>query len=424
MRAIIILIVVLFLSTTADTQNLLDLYKKGTVKLVPDPEFGKSNDWDKVFSTYNDYMSKEHIGKRKSIRLLPDGSFLVNHSYKNFFTKFAADGKFEKEFSIKSSSGKVLKTPGILGVLDDEILFTGVDNSGNLFCADLEGKHIKTLEVKYMDKNIIPLPNRKFAIAGTVLWKDRFRYIVAIKDYETGEEKVIWDSFSPRSQIVAIDIPSSQGKKSAFTTVPPPPPKGGFRSQPNIIVTANNELLVCVANTGELIFYDLEGNKLRTKNVNWKNDKVPVDELLQKHNEARERIANRKLSEKMIERYGGEERVKLFTEEMLKQHDARKENIISPMDLPYFSTIMQDSDNNLLFFEYAKEKGANKFNVYALSGEGEFVCKSSFVCDDYDLVINSNKLVFKDGVLYGVQEQKNKSGIPMRLVKFKLETGG
>lgn len=73
------------------------------------------------------------------------------------------------------------------------------------------------------------------------------------------------------------------------------------------------------------------------------------------------------------------------------------------------------------FFKYAEEAGANKFNVYTLNGEGEFVCKSSFVCDDYDLVINSNKLLFKDGFLLGVQELKDKTGIPMRLVKFKLK---
>ena len=111
----------------------------------------------------------------------------------------------------------------------------------------------------------------------------------------------------------------------------------------------------------------------------------------------------------------------MYLEELLKQHDAQKKDIKKPMDLPYYSTIIEDSDHNLLFFEYAKEKGANQFNVYALSGEGDFVCTSSFICDDYELVINPGKLVFKDGFLYGVQELKEALGVPMRLVKFKLE---
>lgn len=412
MKTIFFLLAAFLISFSLHSQNLLDIYKKGTVKLVADLEFAKGNDWDNVFRDYFD----------KSIRLLPDGSFLVNHAYKNYFTVFSPDGTFVKEFRIKNKAGKNLKISGIMGVLDDEILFTGVNTSGKMFCADLDGNLIKTLEVKYMARNIIPLPNRKFAIVGTVLWKNRFREIVAIKDYTTGEEKIIWDSFSPTSSVVVIDVPDKNGKSSPIKTMtPPPPPNSTSRSRPNIVLTAKNELLICISSTGELIFYDLSGNKLRTKKVNWKNDKVPVEELLKKHDEVRARIANREISDKMIERYGSEERAKKYIEEMLTHHDARRELIKNPQDLPYYSTIIEDSDNNLLFFEYAKEKGANKFNVYTLNGEGEFVCKSSFVCDDYDLVINSSKLVFKDGFLFGVQELKDKSnGIPMRLVKFRL----
>ena len=88
-----------------------------------------------------------------------------------------------------------------------------------------------------------------------------------------------------------------------------------------------------------------------------------------------------------------------------------------PQDLPYYSTIIEDSDGNILFFEYAKEKGDNQFNVYTLNGDGEFVCKSSFVCDKYNLVINQGRLVFKNGYLYGLQELKDKSEIPMRLLQ-------
>lgn len=422
MKTIAFFILILIVASNLQAQNLLDIYKRGTVKLVPDLEFAQGNDWDNIFKDYYNKIGKEQVGNRKSLCLLPNGSFLVNNAYNKHITTFSAEGKFEKEFSIKNSSGQVLKRSSIKGVLSDEILFTDVDNSGRMYCTDLNGNLIKTLEVKYMDKIIIPLPNRKFAIAGTVLWKNRFRETVAIKDYETGDETIIWDSFSPESSVVITDIPGKNEEKIKPVAPPPPPPKGIYRSQPSIILTAKNELLVCVASSGELIFYDLSGNVLRTKKVNWKNDKIPVEELLKKHDEARERIANREISERMIELSGSEERAKQFINEMLKQHDARREQIKNPKDLPYYSTIIEDSDGNILFFEYAKESGNNQFNVYTLNGEGEFVCKSSFVCDDYKLVINSSKLIFKDGYLYGVQELKAKNGIPMRLVKFKLES--
>jgi hypothetical protein len=422
MKTIAFILLTLLIASTLQAQNLLDIYKTGTVKLVPDSEFAQGNDWNTIFRDYHHKIGNEQVGNRKSLCLMPDGSFVVNHAYNKTYTKFSPEGNFVKEFNIKNSSGQVLKRSSIKGVLDNEILFTDVDNSGRMYCTDLNGKLIKTLEVKYMDKNIIALPNRKFAIAGTVLWKNRFRDMVSIKDYETGEEKIIWDSFSPSSTVVVIDIPDKNGKNSPIKTIaPPPPPNSTSRSQPSIIVTNKNEVLVCVASTGELLFYDLNGNLLRTKKVNWQNDKIPVEELLKKHDEARERIANREITERMIERYGSEERAKQFRAELLKQHDARRELIKKPQDLPYYSTIIEDSDGNILFFEYAKEKGDNQFNVYTLNGDGEFVCKSSFVCNDYDLVINRGRLVFKNGYLYGVQELKDKSEIPMRLVKYKLE---
>jgi len=421
MRIIIILISTFLTTGTANTQNLLDIYKKGTVNLIADTEFAKGNDWDNIFRDYYNKIGNEQVGNRKSIKQLPDGSFIVNHAYKNYFTVFSPDGTFVKEFSIKNKAGKNLKVSGIRGVLDDEILFTGVTTSGKMFCADLDGNLIKTLEVKYMVRSIIALPNRKFAIAGTVLWKDRFRDIVAIKDYETGEETIIWDCYSPSPNTAVIDIPEKNGKSSPVEIMTRPI-NSAFRSRPNIVLTAKNELLVCISSTGELIFYNLSGVKLRTKKVNWENDKIPVEELLKKHDEVRARIANREISNRMVDRYGSEERAKRYIEEMLKQHDARRELIKNPQDLPYYSTIIEDSDNNLLFFEYAKEKGNNQFNVYTLNGKGEFVCKSSFICENYDLVINAGRLIFKDGFLYGVQELKEESGIPMRLVKFKLKS--
>ena len=42
------------------------------------------------------------------------------------------------------------------------------------------------------------------------------------------------------------------------------------------------------------------------------------------------------------------------------------------------------------------------------------------VCDDYDLVINADRMAFHNGYLYSVQDKKGAKGIPMRLVKFRL----
>lgn len=421
MKTITLLLAALLFVATGRTQNLIDIYKKGTVKLEADPQFGKNNDWNKVFATYNDSMGSEHIGKRKSLVILPDGSFVVNHAYQQFFTKFSPQGNFVKEFSIKSSSGKVLKTPAILGVLDNTILYTGVTNYGKMFCTDLNGNLLKTLNVNYMASTIIPLPNRKFAIVGWVIWKNKFRDFVAIKDYATGEEKVIWDHFTNRNtDVKEVQIPNPTGERSSFKIFAAPI-NLGFRPRPNIVLTPQNELLLTIPPTGELIYFGLNGEKLRTTKVNWQNEKIPAEEMQKSYQANIERMKEYANNERLIELYG-KEGAKLYTKELIKQYEKNKSQYTAPKDQPYFSTIIKDSDNNLLFFEFPKEEGANSFNVYTFSGKGQFVCKSSFRCDNYNLEINPGKLVFRNGFLYGLQELKNASGIPMRLVKFKLES--
>lgn len=421
MKTITSLLIALFLAGNIHAQKLLDIYKNGPVKLIPDTEFGKTNDWDKIFETYNDTMYDRHIGKRKSLIILHDGSFIVNHYYRNFFTKFSPNGKFEKEFSIKSSSGKVLKTPDINGILNNEIFYTGVTNYGKMFCTDLEGNFIKTLSLDYMTSTIITLPNKKLAIVGWAIWKTKFRDFVAIKDYETGEEKIIWDYFAERdnSNIIKVKVPMKNGEER-FLSYGYTGRTQSLRPRPIITITKNNEILLCIPPTGELIFFDLNGRKLRTSKVTWVNSKTSLEERQEEYESRREQFKNFENDSDNIKRLGkeGAEKISKF---LIEQVEKEKDLFSIPKDLPYFSTIIQDSDNNILFFEYPKEEGANKFNVFTYNSEGKFVCQSSFICDDYNLVINPKKLVFFNGYLYGLQELKNVEGVPIRLVRFKLE---
>jgi hypothetical protein len=105
---------------------------------------------------------------------------------------------------------------------------------------------------------------------------------------------------------------------------------------------------------------------------------------------------------------------------MIKEMETDLTKISEPIPLPVFSTIIKDYDGNLLFFEYPKETNANKFNVWIYENGGKFSCQSSFVCDDYNLEINPSKMVFSNGYVYGLQLIKKTTGVPLRLVRFKL----
>jgi hypothetical protein len=167
MKKLIFTVLLTLTALSVSAQNLIDVYKKGTVKLVPDTEYGLGNNWDNVFKTYYDTIYNTPMGNRKSLKILPDGSVIVNHTYRNFYSKFSPTGKFEKEFGIINTKGEQFnKINAIEGIINNNTFFTGLDNMGNMICFDFNGKYIKTLKLNYMTRQMIPLPNNKIAVVG------------------------------------------------------------------------------------------------------------------------------------------------------------------------------------------------------------------------------------------------------------------
>ena len=78
MKKLIIAAIITAVTLPLAAQNLIDVYKKGTVRLVPDTEYARNNDWDKVFETYYDTIYNTPMGNRKSLVVIPDGSVVVN----------------------------------------------------------------------------------------------------------------------------------------------------------------------------------------------------------------------------------------------------------------------------------------------------------------------------------------------------------
>ena len=269
MKTITSLLIALFLAGNINAQKLLDIYKNGPVKLIPDSEFGKANNWDKVFKTYNDTMYKKHVGKRKSLIILDDGSFIVNNYYRNFFTKFNPDGKFEKEFSVVNSKGETMKTPDIYGILNKNIFYTGLTNMGKMTCFDLEGNYLKTITLDYMSRQIIPLPNKKQAVVGWVIWSDRFRDFVSIVDYETNEEKIIWDHFTKddfKDQMFVYRYKFKNGGAISCRTMPHT--KNLSISRALMVSFLKGKLLITIPSKGEILEYKLNGSFISKKKVN------------------------------------------------------------------------------------------------------------------------------------------------------------
>jgi hypothetical protein len=423
MKNILTIAVLIALSYSVSAQKLIDIYKKGTVHLISDTDYAKGNDWNKVFETYNDTLYGKPMGNRKSLLLMPDGSVVVNHPYRNYYSKFSPSGKFEKEFGVKNTNGLELKkVKEIEGIINDNF-YTGLDNMGNMVCFDFDGSYIKTLKLNYMTRQMITLPNNKIAVVGWVIWETKFRDFVAIVDYNTNSEKVIWEHFTDRCnenvQCKLFNYTYSFKTRGAFSIGTMPFSKETGLSSPPQLACVSNKLIIALPGDGQILVYSIEGKLIGNDQIDWANNYISVDEQKEIQQKAIDRFSQ--IKEPYFAAWVSPEENKLALATILEQMKSDIPKITEPIPIPTFSTIIKDSDGNLLFFEYPKEENANKFNVWIYDNGGKFVCQSSFACDDYELEINPSKMVFDHGYIYGLQKAKNVQGVPLRLVRFKID---
>ncbi|MBO6050594.1 MAG: hypothetical protein J6P65_01275 [Bacteroidales bacterium] len=416
------------------SQNLVEIYKKGAVKLVPETNYAQGNDWNQVFRSYYDKMYDTYIGKRKYVTVLSDGSVVVSHSYVDYYTLFDKDGNFVREFSISTGKNKKLQKP-IAGALNDKILYTKSDNMGKIHFVDLQGNVKKIVTVKYSVYDILPLPGDRLLVTGFVVGK-KSRDIVSIVDYNTGDQKVIysywWEDGRYSTSSAGEDVPFFYRKKlengseimvgyhPADAVMPVGVRQSSIRAR---IAIVKQKIVVAAPSVNQVITYDLNGIELSRMSIPFGKKEVSVEEqkeILRKQIESTKNNTDPTIIPNVSMNVESEEYKKVIKPELVKKMEKDMALITEPVTLPVFTTVIKDSEDNLLFFEIPETKGGNKFNVWVYQDGGNFVCQSSFVCDDYDLVINADRMAFHNGYLYSVQDKKGTKGIPMRLVKFRL----
>lgn len=416
MKNLILILILALIAMSGSSQNLIDIYKKGTVHLVPDENYGLKNDWDEVLETNKDPINSTSMVDSNSLIVLPDGSVVVNHKYRNFYSKFSPDGTFQKVFNVTRSNGEVVEnTNAIEGIINNNTFFTGTDITGNILCFDFDGNYKKTLVLDYMTRQMIALPNNKIAVVGR--WAsgtDKARDFIALVDYNTNEEKIVWDNFTDRKRTVDFFVT----RDGAVITSPPSVIEISTVSTEAQIACVNNELVVVHPTTGEISIYDLEGNLISNEKLDWTINYISAEELKAAQQKA---IDNYKtIATARVLEWANADEYKSAIDSIVHNMESDLAKITDPQSIPMVATIIKDSDDNLLIFEYPKKEGANKFHVWIYENSGQFVGECTFVCDDYELEINPSKMVFHDGYIYALQKKKNTSGVPLRLVRFRL----
>ncbi len=425
-KATIFLAIIIMASATVSAQRLLDKYKSGAITLVPDTAYAAGVDWDRALDNYTDTVLGRWVGDRKSLMVTPDGTALVSHHRRDFYTVFSPEGAFEGELQVKNKQGRPFRSlPHVHGVLDGDILYSGLDNMGMMLCFDRQGELIKTLHLDYAARQIIPLPGKKLALVGWALWSGSVREFVAIVDYETNEEHIIWDHFNPMSftpgaarHMFHYEYAFRDGGRVIHSTMPFIKALG--MTYPPIIANVKDQLIVTIPETGEILTYDLDGKLIHEQTIDWAKDYVSVEEQKEIQRKAIERYRN--IQEPRFASWASPQENLAARDFFVKEMEKDLAAINQPIPLPMFLTLIKDADDNLLFFEFPKDEGANTFNVWIYNNGGQFVAESSFRVEGYGLEIKPSKMVFHNGYIYALAEKEGVDGIPLRVVRFELTT--
>jgi hypothetical protein len=441
--------------STVSAQKLLDIYKKGPVKLVVDKSYGAKNNWETLFNLYYDTISTYDIprGNDKRIVVAPDGSVFMSHKNRHEIWKFSPDGNFLKSFGTKG--GKAYQfpmLPSVEPVVDGKYVFT-TDVNARLKFFDLDGNYFKSITLKYMTGDFQPIGNGHILLEGKVMWKTeepgtryiayKWRHVIVNLDIYSGEEKIIYDTFESGD----MKYLNTTNKDSAKMVMIPPPdgkiylPNYMISKRPAFAFIKSGQIMQFDNRNGEVMVINSDGKEVSRFKLDITPVKVTEKDALGNFESIRKSllgsISRAKLVRDSTKVSRGESGttpgtvIKAFpnSDEIIKRGEEALRKIESYKDvnnyfpyLPYFSNIIVDDEGNLLVFEFTsrEEKQSNIFNVIAYDSNGQKLARTSFVCDDYDLSFSGSTFVISKGYVYAVAKLKNSTGMPLRLVKFKI----
>ncbi len=226
--------------------SLIDIYKKGKIKLVPDSKFGNGTEWDMYFP--------QGI---KDIAFTKGGSFFatgLGNKAGHCVYKFDKNGKLIKKFGQKGKGPGDFYAPGNLSILDNKYLVIAeYATSRRISIFDLNGNFVKIIRTKWPVFDVADLKGDKIAIL-TIQGKENkgksvnSSFSVCLRNIKTGAEKKI-RTYSEAEIMSPIAPRSFYGKVCMEGT------KGGnlilgFSSQNSIEILSSNGKVFSNINLG------------------------------------------------------------------------------------------------------------------------------------------------------------------------------
>lgn len=412
-------------------QGVSDIYKGGNVYLIPDSSYAVGVDWDDLFSGYNDNPSNPDIWRDKKIAVSETGEVFMSHKNHHQIWVFDSAGRLKLKFGEQGGKpNQFPRLPSVETVIGSRYCVT-VDVNGRIKLFDHNGRYYRSVNLDFIVKSIHALDDNMLIVSGWVIWKSSFRYLVATVNISTGEQKIVYSTFIPRREMeikhlvadgdtMMITVSQSKGGKIYL-------PAPAFFQTPVISFAKDGNFIVAKPATGEAEYYSMEG-KLLNKFIfgiepvviTMKDIEERYQRLIESGKSATERISKMSAwSEAKKEAY-----LNLMEEEAEEQKEqySKLENFYPT--LPLFSSIIFDSEGNILVFEYTRsDEGAdNRFSVFTFDGDGKRIARANLVSGDYSLKITPKTIVFHKGYLYAICEKKGEPGVPLRLMRFSLSS--
>jgi len=425
----IIYILMLFVSVSISAQQLASIYKGGDIKLVADVNYAKNINWDKQFSDFNQTAWEKPIGTSKQIVVAPDGSLFMSHHTKYSISKFDKNGNFVREFGKKGGkkASDFIYMPSVQGILDGKYLYTtAVD--GRIHFFDLNGNWVRTIKLKYMPLGTMPMKGGKIAIIGHVPCGKGAKQIVSLLKYADGKEKIISSTFdlyaSSNEKMIKINpyfYKDKDGKEQRIGNWIGCSLPFSHPSYYRVRFATNSvgNLVAAYPATGEIAIFDNTGKKLRQFKADLKPEVITAEDREEYYQNAAKSLT--KLEENVAKKTKDKEYWDSYVAQYKQQLEKFRDPANYPTNLPYFSEMMVDSENNILLFRFTREEGSNKFDVYTYNSTGSKIATTSFISDKYDLKINPSVFRFHNGSIYSILKVKNAVGNPLRLVKFEIK---
>jgi len=369
-------------------------YNAKAVKLIPEKSFLPHADWEALF--YDDTKSTlaGKVGLNKQLMVGPDERVYISDRSNFTISILDETGRLIKTFGKKGyKPGEFVNNQDFNGMLKGKLLVIS-DNQGRINFFDLDGNFVNMITIDFMPLRIFPLNSGNLIVWGHVpVSGDQSKNVLAEVEYPSGKYTVFYEKTTSNKQPDRLKIPMDD---NTVISIGAP-----YSAGSQIIRITADDKVVWADNSSDIVKLFTRGNgKFKASEFRIKTEPIAIgaeekEEYYQNFKE--------KLKKKGIDT--------TYAEQV-------KVDGFYPDYLPYFYNMILDEQSHAMFFIYTNNENED-YAFEAYSTDGEFLGKSEFKIEGYDLLSKLSSFKFRDGYVY-TKALKHDEDYPLRLLKCKI----